>query len=107
MNRAEFLFDEMVLSVFGGGGDFELAWNAYRDPSGRSADALCSLLWISTAAVPSAIAEIAGYPQAKTYGELAQRIRPTQRESGHHPRHAYDPAKDIEPRVTLVRRHWK
>ncbi|MFY9875675.1 MAG: hypothetical protein WAL20_08525 [Rhodomicrobium sp.] len=74
MNRAEFLFDEMVLSVFGGGGDFKLAWNAYRDPSGRSADALCSLLWISTAAVPSAIAEIAGYPQAKTYGELAHAL---------------------------------
>lgn len=90
MNEAQSLFDELIIDVFGGG-DPARNWQSYRDGKERSADALCSLVWNSTAPTPQLICDLAGY-QAATYGELAQTIRSwfTQYDERHNPKHAYD-----------------
>lgn len=59
-------FNEMVMSVFGGG-DVEQNWNSHRDFRGRSPDVLCSLLWSSTHAVPQRLCDLTG-KRAATMG---------------------------------------
>ena len=87
MNEALHAFDAMILAVFGDGEPAQ-NWNSYRDPEGRSADVLCSLLWSSTAEVPQALCDMTG-KRAATYGQLVQRIRAA-RERANDPRHEYN-----------------
>lgn len=98
MNEDRFFFDEMIMSIFGGG-EPDLNWNGHKYSKGRSADVLCSLLWSSTAEVPQALCDLTG-KRAKTYGQLVQRIRPA-RERANDPRQEYD--RDVTPANRLRR----
>ena len=74
MNEALHAFDEMIVAVCTGD-DFFQNWRSYEDKQGRSADAICSAVWNSTAPMPRAIASLAGAVGAGTYAEAAQAVR--------------------------------
>ena len=86
-----------LIDVFSGG-DFAEVWRSYRTKDSRSVDAICSLVWSNKDEVPQKLANLAGMPHARTYGKLAQGVRPIQREHPDGARHAYDPFDGPEKR---------